>query len=582
MLPIRLLVLPLLALSLAAQSAAELRLRRDVAWLADPARKGRGDGEPGLEEAAAFLVRRYKALGLPARIQRFPFLAHISYEVSQAHLGFGDQSYEPLVWGRDVEALGASGDGKFQHKALVFVGYGLEGSVHNDFQEVAVRDRVVMLVRSIPNRAPFDQLPAAERRLTNRLKRLAQGGAAAIVVLEEGDQPKPLRLDEEGTGLGVPVLSMPVAVPARVCSDLPERVKRLGATGEAQSKDYVYAPWSFLNLRLTLKREEVQLPNVIATVPGTARAKRAEHVVLGAHFDHLGLGERHSLGGAAARGSVHPGADDNASGTALVLELARRFKAHPARRSVTFIHFSGEEEGLLGSARFVSQPTIPLPAIKAMLNFDMVGRMEAAHPTLFLGGLGMPPAGMEAVKGRLPKGITVGQDLGPLAGASDHLSFAMAKIPTLFFFTGLHEDYHRPTDRAERILTKGMVRIADFAYQVTVDLANSEKPPAFDPATALLPSASRGVSSKVRFGTLPDYQPHKEGFRINGVAPGTTAEQIGLQAGDILTAFGNTEVHSIQDFMDALSGHQPGDKVLVKWLRDGKPREAEAQLRSRE
>lgn len=578
----RLLAMPLLTLVLAAQPGAESRLRRDVAWLADPARMGRGDGDPGLEEAASFLVRRYKTLGLKATIQRFPFLARISREQARATLGRGDQTLENLVWGVDVEAHGASADGGFQNKALAFLGYGLQSGMHDDFQNLELKGRVAMILRVLPDKPPFDHLPASERPLSARLRKLAQAGVAAVVVLEEGDRALPLQV-EAGTGLlPIPVLSMPLRVPTRVCPDLPDRVKALRETNEARSKDYVLAPWSFLNLQLALKREEAQLPNVVATLPGRSAAKRAEHIILGAHFDHLGLGERHSLGGAAARGLIHPGADDNASGTALVLELARRLKAHPPRRSVTFLHFSGEEEGLLGSTQWVRNPTLPLASVKAMLNFDMVGRMDPTHPTVLLGGLGMPASGLEAAKRHLPRGLTLGQDLGAAIGASDHVSFAMARIPTFFFFTGLHADYHRPTDTADRINAKGMAQLATFAFQVTRNLGEAETPPAYDPATAVLPAASGRVSSKIRFGTLPDYQPHKDGFRINGVAPGSTAEQLGLRSGDVLTQFGTKELHSIQDFMEALNAHQPGDKVRVKWLREGQPMEAETQLRGRE
>lgn len=579
MLSSRFLLLILSTLFLAAQPAVEARLRWDVAWLADPARQGRGDGDPGLEEAASFLVRRYEALGLKPTIHRFPFLARISRKEASATMGHGDQAMEILAWGKDVEALGSSGNGSFQHKALAFLGFGLQAAVHDDFQAMELKGRVAMILRTVPNKAPFDHLTATDRALSTRIKQLVDGGVAAVVVLEEGEKAERLRLDERGTVHRVPILSMPVRVPAKMCADLPQRIARLRETGEPQSRDYVLAPWSFLSLKLSLNREEVQIPNVMATIPGKAASKRDEHIVLGAHFDHLGLGERHSLG---EEGSVHPGADDNASGTAMVLELARRLKANPPQRSVTILHFSGEEEGLLGSAKWVGQPTIPLASIKAMLNFDMVGRMQSVDPMLYLGGLGMPPSGMAAAKALLPKGMNLGQDLGPALGASDHVSFAMAKIPTFFFFTGLHSDYHRPSDTSDKILTRGMAKIANFAFRITQDLGNSAQTPPFDPATAVLPASLRGIGSKVRFGTLPDYQPHKDGFRINGVSPGSTAEQVGLKAGDILTDFGGHPLRSIQDFMDALSAQVPGDTIRVKWLRAGRPMEAEALLRGRE
>lgn len=564
-----------------APDAAAARLKREVAYLASADFKGRGNGSPELDQVADHLVGQYRKLGLQATVQRFPFVAKVTRTQAAAKLGFGDSSQAPLIWGRDIEALGWSADGKFPAKALIFAGYGLATHGRDDLAGLDLRGKVAMILRRIPTQAPFDQLGAGERNLVTRLQRLAQAGVAAVMVLEDGETPAPLQREEGPLRLEIPVVSAPVAVPARVCPDLADRVARLKNSGEVQSKDYVTAPWSTLELSLALGREEVQLPNVAVTLPGTDPKLRQEHLVVGAHFDHLGLGGRHSLGGAAATGQPHLGADDNASGTALVLELARQLRNHPPKRSVTFLHFSGEEEGLLGSAHWVRNPTVPLAQVKVMLNFDMVGRLDPAKPTLALGGLGAPKPTLEAMKALAPQGLAFTKEMGAEAGGSDHMSFAAAKIPTFFFFTGLHTDYHRPSDTADKINAEGMATLATFAATMTRSLGDAVATPLFDPATAVI---QRGTGSPMRvsFGTLPDYGEHKDGFRINGTSPGSTAEAIGLKAGDVITAFGERPVKNIYDFMGVLGAVKPGDEVVVKWLRDGRPMEAKATLKARQ
>ena len=251
--------------------------------------------------------------------------------------------------------------------------------------------------------------------------------------------------------MDIPVLSLAADALGTACGDLQARLKTIRETGKPASQDFIYAPWTTLTLKLKLRREEAQVPNVVAVLPGRDPKLRKEYIVLGAHLDHLGLGERHSLGGAEARGQVHPGADDNASGTAMVVELARELKQARPRRSILLLHFGGEEEGLLGSSYWIQHPTHPLEAVKFMLNFDMVGRLDPVAPKLMMGGLGAPKAALEAAKKLAPEGFAISVDVGAAVGGSDHMSFSQAKIPTFFFFTGIHGEYHRPTDTADRI-----------------------------------------------------------------------------------------------------------------------------------
>ncbi len=589
----RLWLVPVLCLSLAAQvpvasagpsspeeAAALGRFRDRIAYLASPALRGRGNGYPELEQAAQRVVAELQSLGLKPRVQHFPFIAKISREQQGATLGHGEDRY-PLVWGRDLEALGLSGDATFRHKALAFVGYGVQiPGGYDDFAGVELKDRVAIIARSVPDLEAFAHLPRGERSLLGRLKKLENAHVAGVVVLETNGL-RPLQREEGPVKVEVPVVAMTPEALISVCGDLTQRLRAIKDTGKPASRDFINAPWSTLSLDLKLRREEAPVPNVITVIPGSDPRLKDEFIAVGAHLDHLGLGERHSLGGSEARGQVHPGADDNASGTAMVLELARTLMAARPRRSILLLNFGGEEEGLLGSQYWVQHPTQPLNSVKFMINFDMVGRLDPKVPRLMMGGLGAPKSAVTAAQRFVPRDFTVSADTGASVGGSDHMSFSQARIPTFFFFTGLHGEYHRPSDTAERINLPGMVKLAAFGQAVALDLANGDATPPFDPETAKLPMQGEGGPMRIAFGTIPDYADNALGFRINGVSSGSTAEAIGMQAGDILVRFGDKPVKNIYDFMGALGAYKPGDKALIHWLREGRAMKAEATLKGR-
>ncbi len=557
-------------------SAVEQRLKRDVTFLAAPALKGRGNGYPELDQAARRIEGELKALGLKTQVQRFPFIAKVVREGQGATIVQGENTRE-LVWGKDIEALGLSGNATFQAKSLAFLGYGIQvPGGYDDLAGIELKDRVAVIARVVPDLDAFTHLPRGERSLLARLKRLEAAQVAGVIVLENGSL-RPVQREEGPVKMELAVVAMTAEGLAGACGDLAARFQSIKESGKPDSQVHGAA----LSLELSLRREEAQVPNVIAVIPGRDPKLRKEFIVLGAHMDHLGLGERHSMGGAEARGQIHPGADDNASGTALVVELARELKKARPKRSILLLHFSGEEEGLLGSQYWVQHPTEPLESVKFMLNFDMVGRLDPKAPRLMMGGLGASKATVAAAQKLAPKDFSVSADIGASVGGSDHMSFSQAKIPTLFFFTGIHGEYHRPTDTADRINYAGMARVAAFSRSVILDLANGETVPAFDPETAKLPMRGDGSPMRIAFGTIPDYADNPKGLRINGVSKGSTAEAIGLQAGDILIQFEDKPIKSIYDFMGALGAFKPGDKAVIQWLRGDQVLRAEATLKGR-
>jgi hypothetical protein len=323
----------------------------------------------------------------------------------------------------------------------------------------------------------------------------------------------------------------------------------------------------------------VRTQNVVAMISGADPALAGEAIVIGAHYDHLGRSAAGSLD-PEARDAIRNGADDNASGTAAVLELARRFAAHPARRSIVVANFSGEELGLLGSQWFVEHSPVPLDSTVAMLNFDMVGRLR--NDRLIVYGTGTArelPALVDSanVEPKL-KLDRVADGFGP----SDHSSFYAKGIPVLHFFTDLHEDYHRATDDYWKIDALGEARVVALAERVARAIA--DRPSKLTPLRiAAAPAMSpRRDGSNVYLGTIPDMATGDvRGLKLTGVRANSPADKGGLKAGDVIVQFGGRNVKDLYTYSDALYAHQPGDAVDVVYLRGGERRTTTVTLGTR-
>ena len=307
--------------------------------------------------------------------------------------------------------------------------------------------------------------------------------------------------------------------------------------------------------------------NVVSVVPGSDRSLAGEYVVVGAHFDHLGRSPADALD-PEAKNAIRNGADDNASGTAAVLEIARRFSEHPARRPLVIVHFSAEELGLLGSQWFVDHSPVPLDSIVAMLNFDMVGRLRRDRLLVYGTGTARElPALLDSVNTWTQlKLVTMPDGYGP----SDQSSCYAKGIPVLHFFTDLHEDYHRATDDVEKIDAAGEARVVALAERMVRAIADRPAglTPVRAPAKPMLAATRTG--SNVYLGTIPDMAASgTEGLRLVGVRAGSPADRGGLAAGDVIVLFGGREVKDLYGYSDALYAHQPGDQVEVVYLRGG-------------
>ncbi|MEA2723334.1 MAG: hypothetical protein QOH59_1105 [Gemmatimonadales bacterium] len=320
--------------------------------------------------------------------------------------------------------------------------------------------------------------------------------------------------------------------------------------------------------------------NVVGILPGRDPVLRNQTVILGAHYDHLGLGGFGSLD-PDSTGLVHNGADDNASGAAALIQVAARLAASPPARTVVFIAFSGEELGLLGSAYYVKKPIYPLASTLAMVNLDMVGRLRNGRLIVYGARSAKEfPALLDSLN------WYAGFDLkaqGDGYGPSDHSSFYTAKRPVLHLFTDLHEDYHRTTDDWQKVNYDGLKRVADFSLGLVTALANRTKPLTFlelaAPPTSQTEAPSYGTPGYGAYlGTVPDMTGSPGGVRLVGVRAGSPAEKAGLRGDDIITRIGSTETPDLQAMTDALRSHKPGEVVEILVRRGARVTTLQATL----
>ena len=574
---------------LAARAALEDRLRTAVEWLAAPGRQGRGPGTAGIEEAADWVASQFAGIGLDTTVvgetpfQRFPVIleARLASTGNAAELvgpprADGTPTVRPLELGTDFTPLAAGGSGAFD-LPLVFAGYGItapkEG--YDDYAPLGptgAKGAAVIVLRQEPQKdnphSVFDGNQASQfAALSRKVANASEHEVGGLLFCNDASDTDDALMAFERAGDGSERRSMPVLhVRRAVIAPLIEESLEHGLPACERTIDEKLEPQSAvlpgwrIRGRVAIERKEAESRNVLAILPGTGGR---EAVVLGAHYDHLGFGGANSA--APGETAVHHGADDNASGTAMLVEVARILAAEgPFPRTILFAAFSGEERGLLGSAHYAANPAVPLPDTVAMVNLDMVGRLDGdqiiAHGT----GTG---TSLDALVDRLvaAHGFEVAKEPGGF-GPSDHSSFYARRIPVLHLFTGSHSDYHRPTDTADKINYAGMVRIARLVADLVEELATAPERPAYLEVASKM--FARG-GDRPYFGSIPDFGKPGKGYAITGVTKDSPAARGGLQGGDVIIRLGDSAVTGLEDFDSALRKHKAGDTVPVVVLRAG-------------
>ena len=354
------------------------------------------------------------------------------------------------------------------------------------------------------------------------------------------------------------------------------RGRSSGTPGDRMAKDYIVN--HFTNAGLPTERmievqehyvaksrlkpkNKVKTYNIIATLPGKDKILKEEYVVIGGHYDSV----HNTLG------AIHNGADDNASGTSMVLELFEKFAASNSnKRTLVFMAFGGEELGLLGSKYFVNNPTIDLSKVQLMVNLDMVGRLDKEGKDLQLGGVSTAVNFSTILHPFLMQKDLNISDLGKgIFSRSDHYSFYKKDIPVLFFFTGIHPDYHSSSDDADKINYKGMETISSMVNLIIEEFAGTSERLVFQPADEEEQNMPQPAKMKVTLGVMPDYAYDGDGLKIDSVIKKRAAQKAGLVDGDIVINIGDIRIKDIYDYMEILSKIEPGTKIDVKVLRDG-------------
>jgi len=567
---------------------------QDVRWLADPTREGRRVGSAGIAAAADYLARRFAEAGArpagdvadggPSWFQTFEVTVGVRLGAGN-HLTSGRRR---LHVSTDYLPAAFSSTGAVAGE-MVFGGYGIQApELHwDDYDSLDVTGKVVLALRGVPangEEGPF--ATAAGRRYSDpRYKAFIarERGAAALLLVEteaEAEERLP-RLVAEGpeSEAGIPVLYVSRATVARWMRIAHTDLATVRARVDAGDPAVHAVALPKVKGEVALERERVTTRNVVGVVPGSDPA--AEPLLVGAHYDHLGHGGPGSL--APDSHAIHPGADDNASGTALLIDLIGRVRAAHLHRPVLFAAFSGEEIGLAGSSYFVRHRPPAAKRLRAMVNFDMVGRLTDNRLTVFGVDSAAELKGVVAAAcAASPLTCTTGGDgFGP----SDMTPFYAADVPVLFFTTGPEPDYHRPTDTADKVNGAGAIEVAKVAAATVARLAG-DTPLTLQRTGHRLAQRAEGHGYGAYFGIVPDVaalagDTGGEGVRISGCRTDSPAARAGLVKGDVITALGDHRVANLRDLAFCLRAHKAGETVVVRYRRGEEERQTEATLGKR-
>lgn len=539
------------------ENQAVLRFQEDVLWLADDAREGRGIGTRGLAESRDWIAARFQALGVQPAGEAGGWFQTLrvptSVEVVAAGTGVSidgrrldRQAYQPAGFSSSARV----------EAAVVAAGYGITAPDLgvDDYAGLDVKGKVVAVRRFTPKGGPFEQEDHQRRHGDLRAKawNAREHGAVGLIVVdvpppgveETGEAPLPEPAVESGAGAAAGDAGIPVVL----------------LTREAGAPLFTGRHRAGLAVELARKSEPAQ--NVIGVIRAGAPDRLPGAVLVGAHYDHIGLGGPASL--ALGSREIHNGADDNASGVAALVEVARRLveRRSELRRDVWLVAFTAEELGTLGSTALTRQPPagLRMEDLVGMLNMDMVGRLRDLGRLSVLGGDSAEE--WRALMGPLCERVALECVLsGDGFGASDHSVFYGAGVPVLHFFTGTHEDYHKPSDDIAKIDAAGGVKVAGLVTDVAVSLAGRQERLAYKSAPAPVPRGDLRASG-ASLGTVPDYAGDgRPGVLLAGVRPGSAAEVGGLKRGDLLVELAGAEIRDIHDLMFVLRRAKPGEKA---------------------
>ena len=570
-------------------------LRQHVKYLASDELEGRKSGAKGNEQAAHYIAGQFKSYGLlPAGdnktfFQNFTFVSDIkigknnmlAMTIRDERIQFkSDLDFRPMAFSSDTSVTGP----------LAFIGYGISADTlhYDDYASIDVKGKVVMILRYSPDgknqASPFGEYTAFRKKIMIAREKGALGVIFVTGLVDTTNDILQSLQQERGFGnAAIAAIQLKQDAANKIFMAIGKDLKRVQEEINKDKKPYSF---DFSNTTITLhtniEKVNSNTANVVGYLPGNDPKLKDEYIVVGAHFDHLGFGGEGSGSLQPETTAIHHGADDNASGTAGMLEIAQYLSAYQKdlKRSYIFIAFTGEELGLLGSAHYAKSPSFPLDKTDAMLNMDMIGRLKDS--ALTVQGVGTSPIWKDLVNKENSDStfkLKLGQDG---FGSSDHATFNSKDIPVLFFFTGLHSDYHKPADTWNKINYDGEKLVADYAVRIIKDLDTLSEKPKFT-KVEMTPTQREGAQRgyRVSFGIMPDFGEDAQGLKISGTRANSPAEKAGLKNGDIIIKFGGKDVKNIYDLTYLLGEHKPGDEVEVVVIRGQEKIMTKAKLEAR-
>ncbi|MFN2578916.1 MAG: M20/M25/M40 family metallo-hydrolase [Pyrinomonadaceae bacterium] len=627
------------------------RIRQVITYLASDTLEGRRTGTKGANEAANYIAGEFSRLGLRAAVQTagttrsqaeslaryfqpFPYVSSVVLgKANFLSIRLAPDSTIDYQVNEEWMPLGFSTNGSIKNAEVIFAGYGISSSElkYNDYAVSNARDRIAIVFAGSPDGDnPHGQFAQAGQIRFKAAAARAAGARALLIIANKAklndDRLSRLSYDNAGEA-GIPV----IVISRQLATTLLNSVQQLSefekaADSRNPTDEKLRRPLVGRSMTLSVDVIRRELPsfNVVGVLPGSDPRWKEEAIVIGAHYDHLGRGGEGSGSLDPREGEIHHGADDNASGVAGSIEIARMLSTQnpKPRRTIVFLAFSGEEEGLIGSDYYVNHPLVPLAKTVAMINMDMIGRLQdsklivggvgtaldwrsmiqsqntvekmrtaaagnlsgsgspnyqvnlngQASATAFpivVGANGRPIVTAELSKLQLslatPFTLTLNEDgFGP----SDHSSFYAKQVPVLFFWTGTHNDYHKPSDTADKINYEGEARIVSFVERIVRDLDQSDERPKYTVAKS--DSQGRSTGFRVYLGTIPNYADSNDGLKLDGVRDDSPAAKAGLKAGDKVVKLAGREVKNVYDYTYALGEMKAGQEYEVEVIRDGR------------
>lgn len=559
-----------------------------IRYLASPDMKGRATGSPELERAAHYIAGQFRSIGLqPLQGKSYlqPFSVTTNAKLGRGnHFDYSDGGrIHALKFGQEFIPFNFSSKTKVSG-AVVFAGYGITAPEYNydDYAGIDVKDKLALVLRHEPQENEEKSVFAGKvytehAQFYSKAVNAKAHGAKGVILINDapthsgdGDDLEKFGRAAGPSDAGIAFVQIKYKFARQWISeagkDLDEIVREIDKDLKPRS----------IALSASLRIDEsIDVGRVIRTahnVAGYLAGETNEYLAIGAHYDHLGHGEQFSMAPSLA-GTVHPGADDNASGAAGVIELARWFSRQPGqKRGILFLAFAGEELGLLGSGYYVNHPYLPADKNIGMINLDMIGRMKDGK--LYVGGVGTGEGFKPMLEHVIAKSsLHVDFSDATGYGSSDHTSFTAKQVPVLFFFSGLHGDYHKPSDTWDKIDAPQTLKMLELIGAVSEELIQAPDRPRFVRVKDASPHggqvAGSGSGYGPYFGSIPDFAEIKTGVRFADVRDGSPAAKAGLRAGDVLIEFAGKRIQNLYDFTYALRAQKPGDEVTVKVLRDG-------------